>query len=138
MGFFTVISNGQHSKYRCFVALCHNGVFYQCTEQANYDQIDDFILKHIDHNFEVCFQIQDPIDFRSSFSSSFQAIPYQNIINLLSFVVSCDSVPLNKVKDDIFYNLLFFCNQTWPKKSKCLGKSIITTLFSGDNQVSNN
>ena len=106
MGFFTVISNGQHSKYRCSVALCHNGVFYQCTEQARYDQIDDFILTHIDHKFEVCFQMQTTINFRPSFSSSFQATPYQNIINLLSFVVSCDSVPLNKVNDDIFYNLL--------------------------------
>lgn len=107
VGYVIPVSDGCHSKYQCSVALHCDGEIYQCTQAKRKNELQSFLLTHVDHTFEIQKLKQTSLSYKQSFSSLLSKDPSQSIFNSLSFMVSCDSLPLNKINDEFIINLIY-------------------------------
>ena len=105
LGYVTTDSNGMHVKYRCSVALILNGKTYQCNVVKRSDQLK-FIKEHNIHEFSIESSHQTQLSFPKYPTSQIKSVTEQKILNDISYLVACESMPLNRVSGHFIYELI--------------------------------
>lgn len=141
LGFCTTTSNGKHTSYRCSAALFINGRMYQCTVIKRFSDIE-IIKSHTEHEFEIDESRQTKLQFKRSNYIPVKSITEKKILDDISYLVACESVPLNRVTGNFIYDLIINSiqlgqknpqippNQLFPNFSKTTIRSQIINLAS--------